>query len=381
MSDQGRLKLKHDCFKCGIKKWIVDYKEGCAADISATSICLFCELAAKIQKQSDRIQKLEQQAKIAEEQEDKMKTVEENLELKQRVANLEAFMKDIKSVHKEMNDDIAENGRGLCETREQLKSLKAGNVPVAENSRESSCAGKFIRATGRMVAKGKSKVSTPPIVSTSNRFSLLSDIEEETILVGDSMVRDQAKYFGAANCKKRKIRTFPGANTKKILNEVSNLKVRNRKSAVIVQVSGNDLYLDGGKVGETEPIMEELSKIVDSVANKSDHGIIVGLLPRLRVSSYSLSKALGINDRLRYMCNQRNLTFVDFWDYYNGNGKYFKKDGVLFNDEGMKMFGNLLNLSLYNKIENRQNQAGNSSVDGNSTLPQNIRGLHHQGNE
>ena len=51
------------------------------------------------------------------------------------------------------------------------------------------------------------------------------------------------------------------------------------------------------------------------------------------------------------MCNQRNLTFVDFWDYYNGNRKYFKKDGVLFNDEGMKMFGNLLNLSLYNKIE------------------------------
>ena len=59
---------------------------------------------------------------------------------------------------------------------------------------------------------------------------------------------------------------------KKILSEVSNLKVRNRKSAVIVQVSGNDLYLDNGKVGQTESIMEELRKKVDSLASKSDNG-------------------------------------------------------------------------------------------------------------
>ena len=61
--------------------------------------------------------------------------------------------------------------------------------------------------------------------------------------------------------------------------------------------------------------MEELSKLVDSVSGKSDNGKIVGL----RVNSYSLSKVLGINDRLRYMCNQRNPTFADFWDSYNGN--------------------------------------------------------------
>ena len=374
MSGQGGLKLKHCCFRCGVNKWIVDYKEGCAADISATSICLFCELAAKIQKQSDKIQKLE-------EREEKIKDVEkENLELKQRVVNLEALVLEIKNKHKEMNDDIAENGTGLCEVRKQLKSVKAGNVPEVDSSRESACAGKFTRATGRMITKGKSKVSTPPAVSTSNRYSLLSDTEEETILVGDSMVRDQAKYFGAANCKKRKIRTFPGANTKKILNDVNNLKVRSRKSAVIAQVSGNDLYLENGKVGQTEPIMKDLSKLVDSVAEKSDNGIIVGLLPRLRVSSYSLSKALGINDRLRSMCNQRNLMFVDFWDSYNGNRKYFKKDGVHFSDEGMRMFGNLLNLSLYNKIDNRRDQAVSLSVDRNNEVPQNIRSSHHQGN-
>ena len=87
-----------------------------------------------------------------------------------------------------MNDDIAENGTGLFEVRKQLKSVKAGDVPEVNNSRESSCVGKFTRATGRMVTKGKSKVSTPPTVSTSNRFSLLSDIEEETILRGDSVV-------------------------------------------------------------------------------------------------------------------------------------------------------------------------------------------------
>ena len=188
MSGQGGLKLKHCCFRCGINKWIVDYKEGCAADISATSICLFCEMAAKIQKQSDKIQKLE-------EQEEKIKNVEkENLELKQRVVNLEALVKEMKNKHKEMNDDIAENGTGLCEVRKQL----TGNVLEVNNNRESSCVGKFTRATGRVISKGKCKVSTPLAVSTSNRYSLLSYTKEDTILVGDSMVRDQAKYFGAA---------------------------------------------------------------------------------------------------------------------------------------------------------------------------------------
>ena len=48
--------------------------------------------------------------------------------------------------------------------------------------------------------------------------------------------------------------------------------MRSRKSAVIMQVSGIDLYLDNGKVGQTESIMEELSKKVDSLASRSDNG-------------------------------------------------------------------------------------------------------------
>ena len=41
MSGQGRLKLKHDCFICGINKGMVDYIEGYATDICATSVYLF----------------------------------------------------------------------------------------------------------------------------------------------------------------------------------------------------------------------------------------------------------------------------------------------------------------------------------------------------
>ena len=81
------------------------------------------------------------------------------------------------------------------------------------------------------------------------------------------------------------------------------------------------------------------------------------------------------------MCNQRNLTFVDFWDSYNGNRKYFKKDGVHFNDKGIKLFGNLLNLILYTKIDNRQNQAVSSTVDRNSAISQSIRSSHLLGNK
>ena len=43
-------KLKHVCPDCKINKWIIDYKEGCAADLTRQSVCLFCQQAKEIEK-------------------------------------------------------------------------------------------------------------------------------------------------------------------------------------------------------------------------------------------------------------------------------------------------------------------------------------------
>ena len=47
-----KMKMKSVCFKCRINKWIVDYRGGCAENISSKSICLSCE-------QSERMDRLE----------------------------------------------------------------------------------------------------------------------------------------------------------------------------------------------------------------------------------------------------------------------------------------------------------------------------------
>ena len=50
MGDKDRVKLKSLCYRCHVNKWIVDFKEGCAANISSISVCLACEQAEKISK-------------------------------------------------------------------------------------------------------------------------------------------------------------------------------------------------------------------------------------------------------------------------------------------------------------------------------------------
>ena len=50
MGDKDRVKLKSLCYRCHVNKWIVDFKEGCAANVSSISVCLVCEQAEKISK-------------------------------------------------------------------------------------------------------------------------------------------------------------------------------------------------------------------------------------------------------------------------------------------------------------------------------------------
>ena len=56
-----RAKLKHVCPECKTNKWIIDYKEGCAADLTTQSICLFCQQAKEIEKLKKRKYRTEEQ--------------------------------------------------------------------------------------------------------------------------------------------------------------------------------------------------------------------------------------------------------------------------------------------------------------------------------
>ena len=75
MGHKDKVKLKSLCYRCHVNKWIVDFKEGCAANISSINVCLACEQAEKIsklekdieiKKMKDIISKLQQKMEEAD---------------------------------------------------------------------------------------------------------------------------------------------------------------------------------------------------------------------------------------------------------------------------------------------------------------------------
>ena len=336
------LQLKATCCRCKVNKWCVDFKEGCAANITSKSICLFCELREKIESQQREIEELRKELeKLSGKRETGNALGGGDNCSGAELSNIVSEISNMKTSIKGLIDSSTETGVGLVEVRNQLAEMETQNTDG------------FTRVSGRRAAKPKSsfKKETSFTCSTSNRFALLATEEEETFLVGDSMVTDQGRCFGKGNKGKRKVRSFPGANTKKIGEEVKKMKVKSKKSSIIVHVGSNDLYLRNGKVGQTEKIVEELEDVVNSIASKTDNGMLVGIFPRLNASYYALSKAIGINDRIEVICKRKGVRFLNFWDKFVTNRNFFRGDGVHFNEKGKTLFGDLLHKNVFSQMK------------------------------
>ena len=196
----------------------------------------------------------------------------------------------------------------------------------------------------------KPKLSAPSAVKTSNRFGLLSKEETSALLIGDSLTRDQEKYFAAVPKTKRTVKCFPGATNNKISNELEKVKVKDRKMPIIANVSGNDLFLKDKGTGNTEQILHDAGLIINELRVKTENGILIGLLPRKGVSAFSLSKAIGINWRLQDMCVPHGIRFVDPYDFFYGHSELFAKDGVHLNHRGKIVYGDMANQVVYRAL-------------------------------
>ena len=112
------------------------------------------------------------------------------------------------------------------------------------------------------------------------------------------------------------------------------------------------MYLKGNKVGNTEPIVKDLKNVVDSVADKTNRGILMGIMPRTYASYHAMSKAIGINERVSKYCGQKEVQFIDIWKIFVGKWQYFSQGGIHLNEAGNRKLGDIL-LEEHNKMKNK----------------------------
>ena len=353
MGDKDRVKLKSLCYRCHVNKWIVDFKEGCAANISSISVCLACEQAEKIsklekamrekdieiKKMKDIISKLQQKMEEADRTEreaDQVNTRGESAGCSsnerpsasycKQSQKLGEKVKELSDIVKANRDTIVESGREIVEIRQEIAAVKSNS--------------EFRGVGGREAARGFVGGDWGGVALT-NRFSVLS--QEETYLIGDSIVGGQTERFANFNKKKRKVKSFPGCRVNKVTEEVEKLEIQSRNSCVIAHVGSNDLYLRGGRVWNSEPIVKDMKRLVNKVSEKTNKGIVVGMLPRSYVSHFALSKAIAINERMKKYCDQKKVEFIDLWGMFVGKRHLFRKDGIHLSEAGQRKFGEILN--------------------------------------
>ena len=187
----------------------------------------------------------------------------------------------------------------------------------------------------------KSKNTLEYSIPISNRYSALENDEEiEVYIVGDSQVRN----IGPAISKKRRENNrkskktfttycYPGATSVQIDHSLSNFDSKENID-IVLHVGGNEIRNKTGKFNSSEEILDKYKIMLEKCKSKSRKTVVTGILPRLSENEEWLSRALALNTRIKYICKQTNLEFLDIWDTFYNEKSYFTKKGIHLNNSG-----------------------------------------------
>ena len=165
------------------------------------------------------------------------------------------------------------------------------------------------------------------------------DVHEETRLVGDSIVRGQLEEFCGRVPSRRRRYCFPGASLKDITASIDDVtKDASTNTLYVIHAGTNDVQHT-----RSEELMEKYREMIQKYKTKSKNIIISGILPRINADTRFYNIAFSTNNRLKTLCQQENVEFIDMWnDFYNQH-RLFQKDGLHLNSVGSARMGRLLN--------------------------------------
>ena len=295
-----------------------------------------------------------------------------NVDLEARHVDLEARHVDLEARNVALEEEVKE----LKVQLRQVLVEQRGEVSV--RSRVRSEAGESTRELGegrwRVASKGGNGRVSPSIsgVDCSNKFSLLATQEEEEIVIevgggegnrtptarvvkgregkrerkdrvrregsqevlvlGDSRIRYLDRTFCEVDRRKRMTCCLPGAGVKDVVERFSGVvKGTGKEALVMVHVGVNDV----GRVG-SEELLNRYRELLREVRESGRRCIVSGVLPRKNVGGMWLSHALGLNDRLRKLCGESGVGFIDEWDRFYGRQELYAMDGVHFSRKGVQ---------------------------------------------
>ena len=234
--------------------------------------------------------------------------------------------------------------RGNQNTPKRNQYNSEGFRTISNRSRAPQATGPQLPLSTRNRYEAFGESSTQNNNLQSNQYELTNN------LVGDLFVQGLGTHYTKLNPLNRITKSIPDAGLSTIRRTVSSM-ILDKRSSLIVCAGGNDLFLRKGRTGPTELFIANSAALIDTVKEKSHRGIIVGLVPRLNITSEAHSKATALNRRVEALCNAVDVRFVNPWDYFVNKRELFKRDGVHLNEIGSQKLADLINSRLYKNLE------------------------------
>ena len=174
----------------------------------------------------------------------------------------------------------------------------------------------------------------------SNRFKILEEDDEpaNTLLIGDSMIRQQLTEFCGRVRRRRRLFCMPGAGIDDVTSMMDKVtEDASPESLFVIHAGTNDV-----RKTRSEELLDKYRKLIQQYKTKSRNIVISGVLPRISADDLFFSKAFSLNNRLQNLCKDHGVEFVNFWnDFYNQAG-LFHSDGLHLSAVGAARFGRLL---------------------------------------
>ena len=161
---------------------------------------------------------------------------------------------------------------------------------------------------------------------------------QEVLVMGDSRIRYLDSTFCEVDRSRRMTCCLPGAGVKDVAERYRRVVEGTGKEAVVVvHVGVNDI----GRVGSVE-LVARYRELLRQIRQCGRRCIVSGVLPRQRVGGQWLSHALCLNDRLKSMCEESGVEFMDEWSRFYGRQELYAIDGVHFSRKGVQALSECL---------------------------------------